>query len=289
MFSNKLYTFALILCYFLLFTPLSQAKVEVFSQVMDLSQVLEELEKDTSPAKNILVIFDIDDTLLESDTFVGSVKWYNWQRGRKVYSEQGQPIQIKQEQQFHCIFSTLGTLFEMGTTKLTQANTAEIVRQINQQDLLYLTARTTIYRSPTERELAKNGLSIEDKHLLDKGEIIHFNFNDNQRTAKVTYEKGILMASGLNKGMVLKAILSKVNKQYDKIYFVDDSLKNVKQISNEWKMEKTLVKIFHYTKVDKKISQKEIDTSDQSKKHFEEFIATAFPKRMKLLKQNICK
>ncbi|MDQ7051077.1 MAG: DUF2608 domain-containing protein [Enterobacterales bacterium] len=119
----------------------------------------------------------------------------------------------------------------MGMTHPTQVDTANIVQQLKTYDLLYLTARTTIYRAPTERELSKNNLSIKDKHLMKADNVLHFMLNDGHRTAKVTYEKGIAMSSGLNKGKVLKSLLDKLQKSYSVIYFVDDSQKNVDQMA----------------------------------------------------------
>jgi len=264
------------------------AKTQIFPKVTDLELVVKQIASEITQPDQILVIFDIDDTLLESENFVGSVKWYNWQRGRKVYSPQAEAITIHSSQKYACIFSMLGTLFEMGMTQPTQIDTANIVQQLKMYDLLYLTARTTIYRAPTERELVKNKLSINDKHLIKDGNILHFMLNDGHRSAKVTYENGIAMSSGLNKGKVLKTLLEKLRKSYPVIYFVDDSLKNIDQMAQEWRGSDSLVKLFHYTRIDKSISQQDIDDSDKAKIYFEKFIAAAFPERLHKLNNQQC-
>lgn len=262
------------------------ASIKLYPDVKDLNQVVTQIAQEKVNRNKILVIFDIDDTLLESVNFISSVKWYNWQRGRAVFSNYGRPIKIRPEQKYNCIFSMLGTLFEMGSTVATQKDASQIIQQLAHYDLVYLTARTTIYRSPTERELINNNLSI-DEHQLGEN-ILHFMLDDGHRTAKVTYEKGIAMSSGLNKGKVLKALLKKLNKSYEVIYFVDDSQKNIDNMNQVWKDSKSLVHLFHYTRVSKNISQQEIATSDKAKAYFEQFIQTAFPERMQRLKKQQC-
>ncbi|MDQ7051078.1 MAG: DUF2608 domain-containing protein [Enterobacterales bacterium] len=87
------------------------AKTQVFQKVNDLNQVVQQIAKEEIPPNKILVIFDIDDTLLDSQNFVGSGKWYNWQRGRSVFSPEAEPIKIHDSQKYTCIFNILGTLF----------------------------------------------------------------------------------------------------------------------------------------------------------------------------------
>ena len=44
---------------------------------------------------------------------------------------------------------------------------------------------------------------------------------------EISYMKGILMTSGLNKGEMLKYILEKTNRSFDAIVFVDYTKKNI--------------------------------------------------------------
>ncbi len=253
------------------------AKTAIFENIDNLNFVKEHAKSDKINKDSTLIIFDIDDTLLESTNFVGSGKWYNWQRGRAVQDKQGKTFNIQKEQQFLCIFRTLGTLFEIGSTKLTQPDSAQIVNELKSYDLMILTSRTTKYRDATERELRRNGITLKDKHLLKTNTLLSFDLDDNNRQAKVTYANGIVMSSGLNKGMVLRTILKKLNKKYKHIYFVDDSEKNIVNMQKEWQSDSVKINIFHYTKVDKSISKKEIEHSDIAKKQFDGFLNAAYP------------
>ena len=76
----------------------------IYNDVKDLKEFDHQIKLDNVKPEDTLIIFDIDDTLLESGNFVGSGKWYNWQRGRKVYDPSGKSFVIDKSQQFHCIF-----------------------------------------------------------------------------------------------------------------------------------------------------------------------------------------
>ncbi|MGB0495969.1 MAG: DUF2608 domain-containing protein [Kangiellaceae bacterium] len=247
-----------------------------------------QISLDNPNAEDTLIIFDIDDTLLESVNFVGSGKWYDWQRGKKVYDPSGHSFVINKEQQFHCIFRTLGTTFEMGSTKLTQKNAVSILNQLKQFDLLILTARTAKYRQATKRELKKHQIDLSSEHFSETGKGLEYQFNDGNRTARVTYQNGSIMLSGLNKGLVLEDFLQKTNRQYKNIYFIDDSLKNINNMKDVWSSKLGVMKIFHYTHVDKSISKSEIAESEKAKYHFDNFVKSAYSDQFKKFQNNSC-
>jgi hypothetical protein len=265
------------------------SKSVIIDDVKDLNIVKQHLNANKENKEDILVIFDIDDTLLEAVNFVGSTKWYDWQRGRKVFDAKGNAVSVQKHETYYCMFSTLGTLFDLGTFKLTQPDAAKIIKDINTHDLMLLTARTYNYRRATERELNLNGLDFTAKHLLKNQQSLDFTLNDKKRTDRVTYQNGLVMSSGLNKGMVLKEILSRVNKTYKSIYFVDDSRINITNMNEEWKNDTTTFNIFHYTKIDRSISKEEIAESDKSKQFFDGFLKTAYPDRSEAFVDNTCR
>ncbi len=270
------------------FSNFCLAKTTVLNDVKDLDFVNKHIKLDKAAEGATLVVFDIDDTLLEAVNFVGSDKWYNWQRGKKVHDKLGNPIKIQDTEKFLCIFSTLGTLFELGTSKLTQEDAAHIINELRSYDLMLLTSRSPDYRGATERELSNNGINLNDEHLINMNTGLVFNIDDRNRTAKVTYQNGLVMSSGINKGLVLKSILKRIGKTYQRIYFVDDSRKNINNMEKAWQKDETQVSIFHYTKVDKSISQEEINQSIKVKRLFNEFLSSAYPDRSHAFLNNQC-
>lgn len=238
---------------------------------------------------NLLVVFDIDDTLLEANSFVGSDRWYNWQRGREMERTEGGKVTISDGDKYACLFSKLGVLYEIGAYHVTEEDAAIVVSTLQRKfDVMALTSRSPDYRAGTERELQRASISFSGSHLLPESSALAYNFNDGGSTRPVSYQNGVVMSTGLNKGVVLEDLLNRLNKHYASIFFIDDSLKNVQNMQNRWEDKGTMVKIFHYLGVDKRISTKDISQSRESKSQFNAFLASAFPNRYAAFSEGVC-
>ena len=91
---------------------------------------------------NILVVFDIDDTLLQSSSFFGGDTWYYWQRGRPIEHENGGIDNIRDTDKIQCIFEKLGVFFELGQHKLTEVGAANLVSSLQSKyAVMALTSR----------------------------------------------------------------------------------------------------------------------------------------------------
>ena len=271
----KLFTIIFLLCN----VHVTSAKTLVHDDVTDLNILKTDILDNEKDKQSTLVIFDIDDTLLEAVNFVGSDKWYAWQRGKDVYNHSGELIKVRDEQVYTCLFSILGTLFDLGTSKLTQDNAGNIITELKDYNLMLLTSRTYSFRRATERELSINGIDFSNYHLVDSLKTLDFSLNDGNRTDRITYNRGLVMSTGLDKGKVLREVLSRIGKSYKSIYFIDDSRRNINNMIEEWKNDDTKFTMYHYTRVDKKISQEEIKQSDQAKKLFDGFLKSAYSDR----------
>jgi len=279
----------LVLFVFLLNISFVSSKSIVYEKVDDLNFFKSKVLTETLPKDDVLVIFDIDDTLLEATRFVGSNKWYAWQRGKKnVFDDKDNPLSIKDQEKFNCIGGTLGTLFDLGDTKKTQEDADKILFDLQQYNLMILTSRSIGFRGPTDRDLKKSNFNLAKSHLMANNLGLSYVFDDGNRASDVTYQHGIVMSSGLNKGLVLQDLLGKLNKSYKSIYFVDDSSKNIIQMQQAWEKSETKVSIFHYTKVDKRISPEEIKESNAAKIEFDQFLQAAYPERAKKFTSAIC-
>ena len=257
------------------------AKTVLFNDVKHLNAVQQVINShiEADPGK-MLVVFDIDDTLLESCNFVGGDTWYNWQRGRSIESVQGGFVTIRPEDKFTCPFSKLGVLYEIGTYEATEPEAASIVTALQQKfDVMALTSRSPDYRAGTNRELKKAKFNFVNSHLLAKSTALAYSFHDGASTRPITYQDGIVMITGLNKGVVLADLLRRLDRQYATIFFVDDSRKNIDDMDAAWRKGETLVNIFHYTGVDKRISPEDISQSRKAQATFNVFLETTFPDR----------
>lgn len=248
-------------------------------RINSLKEVVDYMESNHLPKDRTLVVFDIDDTILESDRFVGGDSWYRWQTWRDgkqpVYDTKGTQLVVAKGERFPCIYSSLSTHFNYGTASATEASAPGVVNKLSDDfDLMLLTSRSPYYREGTERELEKNGF----KNLSDEQSIEPLYFVMDGRP--VVYRHGIAMSSGLDKGVVLKLILNellkRVGKQYEHVVFVDDGFKNLRNMNQALETTKIQRHLFFYTHVNKCISQEQINQSNDAKKAFMDYLKLSY-------------
>ena len=95
-----------------------------------------------------LLVLDIDDTLLTSETFFGSDSWYEWQKTLKP----GDPGLVP------CRFDVIALNYEAGPQRATEAGGPQYINGLTLPSLL-LASRNSLYRAATTRELHKAGYS----------------------------------------------------------------------------------------------------------------------------------
>ena len=197
-------------------------------------------------AANVLIVLDIDNTLLTSSVDIGGDIWYQWQRGNLE-------LKPSKTQKVKCLFEdSIGLLYELGPMNLTEERLPAIVSdwQSSGNIVMALTSRAPKYRSATERELYNKGIDLNLAALapVAKQTPVYRELKGRE----LSYMKGIMMTSGMNKGEMLSYILDKTNRNFDAIVFVDDSKKNIDNVYNEYLDRSDIdVYIYHYVKVEK--------------------------------------
>ena len=290
------YAFRYLTCIALLalLTPNTvHAKTVIYEGVTEFEWVAKKIRKETeSRLGSTLVVFDIDDTLLESKNFFGSDIWYNWQRGRSVLDQNGNSIQIESEDVMLCIHAKLGTLYELSNFKVTDSKTPDTITKLQQMfDTMALTSRSPDYRPGTERELRDAGISFKHEHLMSPHLALVYDFSDSVDGSPrpISYSNGIVMSTGLNKGRVLRDLLRRIDRSYTNIFFIDDGRHNVDNMKEEYSDNPdTHVSIFHYTRVPKATSAEKIAKAREASREFNEFIRAAFPDRFQEFAKNKC-
>lgn len=214
-------------------------------------------------APNVLIVLDIDNTLLTSSVDIGGDIWYQWQRGNLE-------IKPNEMQKVKCLFEdSIGLLYELGPMNLTEERLPAIVSgwQSGGNIVMALTSRAPKYRSATERELYNKGIDLNLAALapVAKQTPVYRELKGRE----LSYMKGIMMTSGMNKGEMLSYILDKVNRNFDAIVFVDDSKKNIDNVYNEYSNRKDIdFYIYHYVKVehDREAKYGSVLTQEQAEK-----------------------
>lgn len=253
-------------------------------KVQDLSAAIDQAK--ALPKSATLVVFDIDDTLLTATEFFGSDKWYDWQRGRAL-SPDGQPLATDDADKVSCLFDTLGITYEIAINRATQDNMADLVNQLD-NDLLLLTARSGKYRAATIRELSRNGLDFREHALTPKGVGYHYDYTLGGRTATVSYVDGVFMVQGMDKGVLLLDLLTRVGQSYEAVVFVDDKTHNINNMANALKNANIDFYGFHYTKIDKTVSQQEVQHAQTAASDLTKLLKHHFVDRAQLIANGQC-
>ncbi|MEM7083054.1 MAG: DUF2608 domain-containing protein [Pseudomonadota bacterium] len=240
-----------------------------------------------NPNHRLLIVFDIDDTLLTSAQFFGGDALYRWQSGDVMQTEGGDMVRISDDEKLQCIFAKLDVLFELARFRPTQDDAHEVVRRLQGQHSVFaLTSRSPGARSGTERELGRAQIDLASSHLMAPGRALDFRL----RGRGVTYANGIVMSTGLDKGVVLHDILARIDKQhaFDAIFMIDDGANNLANVNGFWKDKAIDVRLFHYTRVPKTVSPSELKEATQANQRLNAFINSAFPDRRASFDANQC-
>ncbi|MCH2058643.1 MAG: DUF2608 domain-containing protein [Thalassotalea sp.] len=197
-------------------------------------------------AENVLIVLDIDNTILTSSVDLGGDIWYQWQRGKL-------DIKPSLEQKVSCLFEdSIGLLYELTPMYLTEENLPNIISSWQQTNTLFaLTSRAPKYRPATERELDNKGIDLAKAAIAPVGQKAPLYREMLER--EMSYMEGIMMTSGMNKGEMLDYLLSKTGRKFDAFVFVDDSEKNIVDLYNNYKSQNTIDRnIVHYINIEAK-------------------------------------
>jgi hypothetical protein len=260
---------------------------EDFNEVNDLV-VLKTLEHGVS---EVLVVLDIDNTLLTNYANLGGDVWYQWQTDKLCIK----PTKSQKIEEKELFGSAIGMLYELGTTELTEDTIPELIKEWQRSGvtLFGLTSRSPSYRPATERELCKYDIDFSKTALKPPGEGVPLYSYKLGR--EMSYMGGIMMTKGMNKGEMLSHILGRTGKKFKAIIFVDDSEKNVNNIKAEYINTKIDFTIVHYIKIEKYLKKENngfVLTKKQAKKLAKQWkdlnkvINEIFPDR---IKKDICK
>lgn len=179
--------------------------------IQDFNEVAKLMAELSAPTT--LLVLDIDDTLLTAETFFGSDQWFNWQWSSET------PVADKVD----CLFDVQALSYEIGTMRTPQPDTPSIVAGLS-VDKLILTSRGPVSRSPTERELLLAQYELPPQ-LTANGEALEFIAPGG--LGPLTYDNGIFMSKGGNKGLLLLELLKRIGRVYKTVVLVDDGKKNI--------------------------------------------------------------
>ncbi len=200
---------------------------------------------ETYGSDDVLIVLDIDNTILTSSVDLGGDFWYQWQRGRLG-------VQPESDQKVDCLFEdAIGLLYELGPMQITEASLPDKIRtwQDSGNTVFALTSRSPKYRAATERELMRAGVDLSRAALSpeDGGVPVYRDITDREWS----YMQGVMMTTGMNKGAMLRMLLDRTGREFSAIVFVDDTRRHVDHVFAEFKgSDRTAVRLFHFTRIE---------------------------------------
>ena len=210
----------------------------------DVLALAEQTDKD-----RVLMVFDIDNTLLAMEQGLGADQWYEWQ---KDLAEEDRCS----SQNVGNRFAVQGAVFFASAMRPTQDDAAQQVKIIQESGVavIALTSRGPDYRLQTFRELRRNGYNFSHSAIGPPGaDNLPFIPVDNGRLSR--YEDGVFMTAGQHKGRMLYALLQKTGTAMPAvIVMADDKQKNLDAVKETFSALEVPVHAWRYSREDEYVA-----------------------------------
>jgi hypothetical protein len=253
----------------LLFAFQAQAHEKLSIQSMT---ELDAIEKQ-APARATLFVFDIDNTLLTTKIDLGGDAWFGWQENLLKTNPQSPDLVAPD---FAGLINVQGWMYTLGQMIPPEAATPQIFRALQDagHPVILLTSRSLDFENLTMKELARNGyepqraaiapragfaaaflpydLQNPEAACLTREDIAKLGLGE---AHPVVYRAGVMLTSGQNKGAMLRTLLCKLGKTYDRIVFVDDQQKHVDRVFAAYENQPGDVRSIRYTQMDAQVER----------------------------------
>jgi hypothetical protein len=177
--------------------------------------------------KNVLVVFDIDNTLMAMPQNFGSDQWFGWQSKNCLKKSAPDYCVAKT---FDDLLDVQGKIFAMSNMIPSESETPKVVKNLQKKGykFILLTSRGYTYRNSTERALKMNKMNFIGSSIgPKKGYAGTYKPDMGKKKARpVSFMNGVFMTAGLNKGIMLKSLLAKTKTKFKAIIFADDHKKH---------------------------------------------------------------
>jgi hypothetical protein len=197
----------------------------------------------------ILVVLDIDNTLIAMEQGLGSDQWYDWQKEL----QHSDPCDARL---VNGRLAVQGALYFSSAMRPTETRAAALVKQLQDDGLklIALTSRGPQFRLVTFRELRRNGISFFPSAI---GPALGYldDFIPAGASRNTRYEEGVYMTSGQHKGEMLKALLKKTATAGPAVLIMaDDKQRNLQTMLDTFEGTATAVHAWRYTREDQNVN-----------------------------------
>jgi hypothetical protein len=199
--------------------------------------------------ENVLVVFDIDNTLLAMEQGLGADQWYEWQKELSK-SDKCNPNNVGNR------FAVQGALYFASAMRRTQDDGPTQVAAIQDEGIpvISLTSRGLEFQLQTFRELRRNGYGFGYSAIGPPGGFKK-PFMPVEEGRFSLYQDGVFLTAGQHKGQMLFALLEKTGTPMpEAIIMADDKQKNLDAVKETFSALKVPVHAWRYTAEDENVS-----------------------------------
>ena len=231
----------------------------VFSDIIEVKyfkEIASHIDQET------LVVFDLDNTLIQTSQTLGSDQWFSKEIERNIEKgmEFNDALEMALEIYVPVQNKTSVTLVEEGIT--------EFIDDLKDQgnSIIALTARNHNLQEATIRQLQSVGITFNTDEFNQTS-------LDLKGDGTVNTLKGIVFLDGQNKGTYLLSFLDTMNWNPKKIVFVDDKLKNVKDVEEALNKRGVDCTGIRYGHLDEKVESINMTVADVQLQFFNQLLS----------------
>jgi FMN phosphatase YigB (HAD superfamily) len=233
-----------------LFSQLLLLSSYSYPKIIESKNIIDVLKYVNKVADDTLVVFDIDDTLIQSIEYIGT-SLLTHQIAKKL-AKNGMNF----EKALDVGLNVWENLIDMLSFEKIEEDVITLFENLKVKNtkIMGLTARPPSVSAETHKHLISLGISFENNKPYNKKII----FDD-----KTHFIDGILYIGLKNKGEKLLLFLETIKYKPKQIIFVDDSYNNVVNVNTKLNTEKISNICIHYPRTKERfcnLSQQEIDT-----------------------------
>lgn len=211
------------------------------------------------PSDDILVVFDIDNTLLAMEQDLGSDQWYEWQKAEQARDPCSEWLVGDR-------LAVQGALYFASAMRPTQPDAADQVRQLQDRGfkVIALTSRGPDFRLQTFRELRRNGISFWPGAIEPRRGWAE-DFVPEGGTRASRYEDGVFLTAGQHKGVMLAALLNRTRMSYPRVIIMaDDKEENLQALMETFQALGSSVRAWRYAGEDDEVAAFDAEASHQT-------------------------
>jgi hypothetical protein len=223
--------------------------------------------------EHVLLVVDIDNTLLAMNQSLGSDQWFEWQSYLLEHEPRSNHLVADS---FEELLEIQGLLYNLGRMHPPQRDLPMIISRIQGRGVntLVLTSRGPEFRIATQRELRRNGYDFESTALavrnVPKNAYLPYDLDDLaadglterdvsafdlQEPRPITYEGGVMMTAGQPKGAMMLSMLHHAHQDIRAIVYADDHIRHVAYVFAAVAGRGKEITGFHYTQEEPRVNR----------------------------------